>query len=132
MASATQTEVNEAFRSLSRPFQLDDAAFEALLGRAIPPAESARPFHLNSTLGEVKHTRIGGKLHASARKAFGGGSDKLSDANRLLVDAMIEHMPLRSLMLFSAGKLPRRRLLALIALINRRPLKALKYGLSRE
>ena len=132
VASATRTEVNEAFRSLSRPFQLDDAAFEALLGRAIPPAESARPFHLNSTLGEVKHTRIGGKLHASARKAFGGGSDKLSDANRLLVDAMIEHMPLRSLMLFSAGKLPRRRLLALIALINRRPLKALKYGLSRE
>ncbi len=127
--SASIKRVNDAFRSISYPFQLDDLTFEALLGREIPPAERARPFHLNSTLGDVKNTRLGGKLHQSARKAFGGGSDKMSDANRLLVDAMIENMPLRSLMLFSGGKLPRRRLLALIALMNRRPFRAFRHGI---
>lgn len=133
--SPEQQKTNTAFRSLSQPFQLDDASFEALLGRTVPVAESRRPFHLNSTLGEVKHSRIGAKLHDSARLAFGGGGENLPDSSRLMIDAMIEHMPLRSLMLFSRGKLPRRRLLTLIALMNRKPLQAFRHkimGLDSE
>ncbi len=127
--SADQQTTNAAFRELSLPFKLAEDSFAALLGREVPSAERARPFHLNSTLGEVKDTRIGAKLHQSARQAFGGGSDDLPDSSRLMIDAMIEHMPLRSLMLFSRGKLPRRRLLALIALMNRRPLRALRHSM---
>jgi len=127
--SADQQATNAAFRELSLPFQLGDDSFAALLGRDVPPAESSRPFHLNSTLGEVRDTRIGAKLHQSARQAFGGGGDNLPDSSRLMIDAMIEHMPLRSLMLFSRGKLPRRRLLALIALMNRRPLRAFRHSM---
>ena len=109
------------------PFDPDGMSFAALLGRSVPAAESVRPFHLNSTLGEIGQTRIGRGLVADARNAFGADKPDLSGSARRMIDAMVENMPLRGLLLFSRGKLPRNRLQMLIALMNRRPLRALRY-----
>jgi len=113
------------------PFDADNMSFAALLGRSIPQAEAARPFHHNSTLGEISGTWVGQKLVAKARESFGGGSSgkgaDISESAQLMLDATIAHLPLRAMMLFSGGRLSRSRLNALIALMNRRPIRALRY-----
>lgn len=122
--------VTASYHQPAHPLQVDDFGFAALMGGSLPVPESARPFHLNSTLGEVRDTRVGAKLFAGARAAFGGGKPEkqaLDKTSTALVDAMVEHMPLRALMLFSGGKLSRRQLMMSIALMNRQPLRALRY-----
>ena len=109
------------------PFDADNMSFAALLGRSIPAAEAARPFHHNSTLGEISGTWVGQKLIAKARQSFGGGKADLSESAQLMLDATIAHLPLRALMLFSGGRLSRNRLNALIALMNKRPIRAMRY-----
>ena len=114
------------------PFEADNISFAALLGRSLPAPEPARPFHMNSTLGEVQHSLVGRKLVAAARKSFGGGKKdgrEMSESAERMVEAMVSQMPLRGLLLFGGGKLSRARLNTLIALMNRSPIKALKYHL---
>ena len=119
--------VSACYHQPNHPFESDNMSFAALLGRSIPAAEPARPFHHNSTLGEIKDTYVGKKLVAKARESFGGGKENISESAQLMLDATIAHLPLRAMMLFSGGRLSRSRLNSLIALMNRRPIKALRY-----
>ncbi len=119
--------VTACYGEPAHPFDADNMSFAALLGRAIPAAEPARPFHYNSTLSEVSGTWVGRKLVAKARESFGGGKAEISESAQLMLDASIAHLPLRALMLFSGGRLSRPRLNALIALMNKRPIRALRY-----
>jgi len=119
--------VSACYHQPSHPFESDNMSFAALLGRSIPAAEPARPFHHNSTLGEISDTFVGKKLVAKARESFGGGKKNISESAQLMLDASIAHMPLRALMLFSGGRLSRSRLNSLIALMNKQPIKALRY-----
>ena len=119
--------VSACYHQPSHPFESDNMSFAALLGRSIPAAEPVRPFHLNSTLGEIGDTYVGKKLVAKARESFGGGKENISESAQLMLDATIAHLPLRAMMLFSGGRLSRSRLNSLIALMNKRPIKALRY-----
>jgi len=49
--------VTTGYAQPGRPFRADDSGFAALLGHEIPEPEPVRPFHFNSTLGEVRVTR---------------------------------------------------------------------------
>ena len=106
---------------------VDDDTFTAMLGKPIPPADSIRPFHLNSTLAEVSTTwlgrRVAGRMQAQFAARLGGNVDA---ATAKMVDEMTNHMPLRSLVLFSGGKLSFGLVDAFVAILNGRYLAALR------
>ncbi len=108
--------------------KVDDETFAAMLGKPVPPPEAVRPFHLNSTLSEIETTRLG-RLVAKRYKArfveHMGGSDA---ATRKMIERMADDTPLRSLVLFSGGRISFAMAEALVAVLNGRYLAA--FGLS--
>jgi beta-glucosidase len=100
---------------------IGEAAFEAVLGRPIPPAERlpGEPFTLNSTIGELKDSPAGAQLYEQVLQAmsalFGGGAD--NGAARRMAEAMAGDLPLRSLAMFKPD-LPVSALEAVVAAAN--------------
>lgn len=113
---------------------VSDASFAAMLGRPIPPAESARPYHINSSLQEIAGTWPGGivraKVIAQFKQQMGAGS--VDETTEKMFQEMADNMPLRSIALFSGGRLDFRSLDILIALLNRQFLRALRLLLSKS
>lgn len=106
---------------------VDDETFTAMLGKPIPQAETARPFHLDSTFAEISTTWLGRKVAAAVKAQFvrrmGGETDA---ATRRMIDAMANDMPLRQLVLFSGGTVGFAQIEAFVAVLNGRYLRALR------
>ncbi len=90
-------------------------AFEALLGRPIPPDEPESPvFTLDTPLRDVLQTQVGAQLYhgilANIAGMFGKSDDAKSDADRKKTARMFEHMvdglPVRAVTMFSGGAIP--------------------------
>ena len=105
---------------------VDDVAFASMLGRPVPAAEEARPFHLNSTLSEVASTRLGRRVANAVKAQFfkrmGGGDP----ATRKMIEHLVDDMPLRSLVLFFGGRISFHVAEAFTAVLNGRYLRALR------
>ena len=105
--------------------RVDDQTFAAMLGKPVPPPEAVRPFHLNSTLSEIETTPLGRFMARRYKASFVqrmGGSDA---ATRKMIERMADDTPLRSLVLFSGGKISFAVAEALVAVLNGRFLTAL-------
>lgn len=102
------------------PVAYSDEDFARRLGRPIPEPRPVRPFTRDSTLGEVRATRLGGLLHAvlSAR----GPAQVDEDAP--MVERSLEELPLRAAALFSQGRITWARLDLVLDLLNGRPAQA--------
>ena len=111
-----------------------DQAFAALLGKPVPPPEPSRPYHLNSSLGEIGETALGRFIRARVASGFQKrmGVTAQDETTAKMFEAMANNMPLRSLALFSGGRLSFNRLGALVALLNHRFLTALRRLLRRR
>ncbi|MYH16300.1 MAG: glycosyl hydrolase [Gammaproteobacteria bacterium] len=111
-----------------------DEAFAALLGKPVPPPEPSRPYHLNSSLGEIGETALGRFIRSKVASGFQKrmGVKAGDEATARMFEAMANNMPLRSLALFSGGRLSFNGLAALVALLNRRLLTALRLLLRRS
>ena len=111
-----------------------DQAFAALLGKPVPPPESSRPYHLNSSLGEIGETALGRFIRARVASGFQKrmGVTAQDETTAKMFEAMANNMPLRSLALFSGGRLSFNGLGALVALLNHRFLTALRRLLHRR
>ena len=105
---------------------VDDTAFAGMLGRPVPAAEGARPFHLNSTLSEIASTRLGRRVANAVKARFfkrmGGGDP----ATRKMIEHLVDDMPLRSLVLFFGGRVSFGVAEAFTAVLNGQYLKALR------
>jgi beta-glucosidase len=114
---ALQSALQPYFDPGKRAF--DDAAFSALLARPIPGITPERPYHHNSTIGEVQGTLIGKLLHKlilhSLKKMV---PDKEDEKLQRMVAAMLGEMPLRNLVMMSGGKFTARTLQTCIHLMN--------------
>ncbi|MYM63956.1 glycoside hydrolase family 3 C-terminal domain-containing protein [Pseudomaricurvus sp. HS19] len=97
----------------------NDAAFEVLLGRELPRPIAATPFHFNSTIGEVKHTLLGGLLFKMMLKMTAKHVGKLSEAETRMLHAILEEMPLRNLATQSMGRFKLTALQKMIHIMNR-------------
>lgn len=100
----------------------DDEAFAALLGHPIPEPTPVMPFNRNSTFVEVGATPVGRLLGKQAAKemhrAFGGTkADKISP----MLQRAVGQMPLRSMVLFTGGKVDWKNLDRIIRAINLAP-----------
>ncbi len=122
---ATADPVGERERALAPYFEpgtrgFDDAAFEALLGGPIPPSLPPRPYHLNSTLGEVADTWLGRQLQAlMLRQVSKMVGDEQDEQGRRMMASIIAEMPLRNLVTMSQGRFKPGLMRAMIHIMNR-------------
>jgi beta-glucosidase len=108
---------------------VSDDTFAAMLGHAVPGPESARPFHINSTLVEIEASWLGRQVKARLEREFkknmgvGGGDNPTLEK---MFNEMLMTMPLRAFPLFSRGKIEIKSVRALVALMNGQLIKALR------
>ncbi|MDR2606804.1 MAG: glycoside hydrolase family 3 C-terminal domain-containing protein [Treponema sp.] len=94
------------FALSASPLDIPDADFEALLGRPIPPRNRVpgEPYSINSPLSTIKDREPGKSIYeeiaAGLRQMFGD-----SPGLFLMFRSMLDDMPLRSLVMFSGGKI---------------------------
>jgi beta-glucosidase len=82
--------------------------------------EVPKKFHMNATLGEIKHNFIGKRVYGmvqSQLKDFVGEMDENSGA-ALMVKAMVEEMPIRNLVMMSQGKISKGTMRMIIFCMN--------------
>ena len=134
-------QLSEQIKSITGPvltssgLSVDDDVFSAMLGHPIPATESARPFHINSTLADIQTSwlgrRVKQRIEAEFKKniGFGGGADPTLER---MFEEMMTTMPLRSFVLFSRGKLDIKSIRTLIALMNGNIIAALRIALGGD
>ena len=108
----------------------DDGAFAALLQRPIPKQQSEQPYHMNSTLSEISRTHIGAILYrlikTANRKRMGA---EAKESHEQLIDAVLEGMPLRMMVMFSKGKFSYKYANLLLQIVNRNIWSAFKIAI---
>ncbi|MBN2651254.1 MAG: glycoside hydrolase family 3 C-terminal domain-containing protein [Spirochaetales bacterium] len=113
--------------------KVSDSEFEQLLGHALPQPEPARPFTLNSTLGELSKRWIGKILLKfvikETSKEFAGSDD---EALKEMINRSAVEMPVRGLVLMSGGMVSFRTVGIILAVANRQPLRLLKFLLKKS
>lgn len=111
-------------------FALSREDFEKRLGHPVPEPPAVKPYHFNSTLGELSHTLIGKILRRQVNKRM---QALIGDnaSNKRMVAAMVDSMPLRALHMMSGGALGKKKAKGLVHLANRRYLKGLRALLSK-
>ena len=114
----------------SQGLAVSDLAFAQMLNAPIPRREAARPFHRNSSVGELGATWLGSQLRAKLTNAFLGGMGlaKADATTRKMFTEMAENMPLRAIVLFQRGKVSFAQIDCLLALLNGRYVEALRRG----
>lgn len=96
-----------------------DEEFAARLGRPIPAPRPVRPYTRNTTVGELSNNPIGMALREIA---FRVTDIKNADpVTRKMIERSVAEGPLRSLALFSAGKVSLGQVDGLVNLLNGRP-----------
>ena len=106
----------------SSGLEVSDAVFGDMLGRPVPPPEPSRPFHVNSTITEIAETWLGRQVRRQVARQFQRmlGVTDLDETNARMFEEMAHNLPLRSLVLFSRGRLGFPAVDALLAALNRR------------
>lgn len=121
-------EKDREFTNQRHPITLSDDRFEALIQRELPSNEPTRKgsYTRNSTLGDVKHTKVGKKVYQQVYEGFramiGDGND---EAMTSFAEAIIDEMPLRNLVAMGGGELSSNKLNALLDLMNGHTIKGL-------
>ena len=116
-----------AYYHPSKEHRFSQADFEALLGGPIPPNLSAQKgsYTLNTPIGEMSDSFIGRQLYKITKgqldKMIQGKEDTPTGA---LMRAMIQEMPMRSMLMFG-GPLNRPKLEGLLMMINGHLIKGL-------
>ena len=104
--------------------------FERVLGHPVPPERSLRPFTVNSTLGEVQASFAGRMFYKIIKKnmsqQFGGGNGEDMEEFSKIIDAMLEDMPIRQLVMLSGGAMTPAVAAGLVEMMNGRYLRGLK------
>ncbi len=106
-----------------RAHVLDDAAFAAVLGRAVPTPAALAPFHEDSTIGDLEGTWLGRRLRTLLLKVATRRVDLEDGDNSAMMAAAVNQMPLRGVVMAAGGQLPFAVLKKAIRVLNaaRRP-----------
>jgi len=116
----------DAYRHIDQNQSINDAMFKALLGKDIPKPRPIKPYHLNSTMADIKSNFIGNKLYQMIEKQMQSTMNvKENQSMETMIERIIDEMPIRSLVAYSQGKLSFRRARGLIDLMNHHPIRGL-------
>lgn len=120
------SESDKYFKELKDIHNIDNSAFEKLLGRRIPVPAPIRPFHTNSTIGDISGTFIGKQVKKQVvlnmQKMFGGADENILK----MVNRMIDEMPLRSLGIMGGDDFPPHKMEGLLYMLNGKFFKGMK------
>jgi len=91
-----------------------------------------RPFHLNSSVGEVATTWLGARFRRRVVAGFQQrlGAGRNDEVLSRMFEAMADEMPLRGVAMFSRGAISGKQLEVLLALLNGQLLRACRLYLS--
>lgn len=109
--------------------EFDRASFQALCPNLPQRTTEPGDFHLNSTLGELKHHPIGRRLYQTVLRGTTTAVGEDQAVLREMMRRMVEEMPLRQVVLFSDGRLTYELADVLLALMNRHYSRALRNAL---
>ncbi|XMB72433.1 glycoside hydrolase family 3 C-terminal domain-containing protein [Mycoplasmatota bacterium WC30] len=103
--------------------------FEKLINQKVKDEHivHTRPFTINNNLEDIEHTFIGKTIKKRIIKEVDKALVNQSDNYKLMVTTGIKEQPIRSLVLFSGGQIKMHIVEFLLAIINRKYLKAVKY-----
>jgi beta-glucosidase len=103
---------------VGKELAISDAELTAM-GTYVPDPEPVRPFHANSTLGDIRQTWLGARIHKVALKQSEDmiGSDGAPEIVALR-DHVLEGMPLRNFVSMSNGAVSMKMLEVLIHALN--------------
>jgi hypothetical protein len=85
------------------------------------------PFNRNSTLGELRSTNIGRAVFAAVSKQMSGTDEPGAIMDPKAVEHMVSEMPLRALVMMSDGALNWPMAGIILALANRKPIRAAEW-----
>lgn len=109
------------------PVSLADADFARRLGHDVPVPRPARPFTRNTTLGDLRQTRLGRSVFALLLRAVPMDEQtRLDPRHARMVERGLEQMPLRAVAAFSGGRIRLSLIDGLIRTLNaarRNPLR---------
>ena len=108
-----------------------DTAFAARLGRSIPIPRPDRPFTRLTTVGELRLSPLGRIVRSGLHRYTRGQFEQMADGDDLMAERLagaLDEMPLRAAVLFTDGTVPWSALDGLLAMLNGRPLSALRSG----
>ena len=91
-----------------------------------------RPFTINNNIDDIENTYLGKILKKNIEKQIMERFKDMDENFSLMILKSIYHTPLRSLALFSEGKVKINSMKLIIALINRQYFKAIKYLFSKD
>lgn len=108
--------------------EMTDQDFERLIGKPLEPLhiKHQRPFNINNNLEDIQDTWIGKKLKITLLKRVDDTLKEMPESFKLMVKKGIAQQPLRSLVLLSGGMVKMWQMEMLLALINRRFIKAFR------
>ncbi len=126
-----QAQAPSCYHQPSHPLRPTDRDFARLLRRELPEPRPSRPFTRTTTLGELRSTLLGGLLFRLGVRKARAMLDAGDNPQLLrLAEASVREMPIRA-MVTTAGLLSWRQLDGLLALLEGRPLAALRILLGR-
>lgn len=109
------------FQPAKRAFNSE--SFAALLGHDIPQEPPITPYHMNSTVGDIRNTDQGKRIFDQLLEVFGAmmsgdNNSSASEADRLMAESMVIDMPLRNLAVFTRDIFSEKEVLELIDALN--------------
>lgn len=117
---------------IANSISMSDADMAAL-GKPVPTPDPVRPFHINSTLGDIRGVWLGRKIYEmtmnETKKVMG---DDIEDEDTGLGGDFVSGLPLRNLASMSGGKISMRSMETLILTLNGRYLKALIKAVTKS
>ena len=114
------------YKNISRGFSPSKEAFEEVYGCKIPDYPSKRPFTMNSVIGEIQETFVGNKIKKMISERFSElVTDDVDESMITMIEHMADELPLRSLVMLSAGEVSMRRAQGLLDLMNKKILRGL-------
>lgn len=123
IASTAELEITGGVETSTEPPSVNaiaasDADFGRRLGREIPQARHTRPFTVDSTLGEIRRTFVGGLLVKAVESQNPVDVEADDAASQLMLERSLRELPLRAVAIFSQGKIKLPALNLIVKLLN--------------
>ncbi len=126
--------INASSYYIANGLTFADVDFERLLGRSKKDSsiQRHRPYHISDTLEDIRHTIIGRSIYRTAWKMATKEIKNMDETTKKVIEKSIGEVPMRSMAVFSGGRLKMTTLKGILELINHHPIKALSHFFGRD
>jgi beta-glucosidase len=119
--------LSEYYQLKNNVLDISEEQFTILYGRPLPPRERdpKAPFDRNSLICEIKDTFAGKRIYKMINKQMAGMTDSGDETGAAMMQAMINELPLRAMIMLGGEKMGKHALDALLLMVNGKLLRGL-------